>query len=336
MSHACSSHSMPLLNKHCLFFVCSLQYILELIFTLVISCSKEKKERRPRKKGRKIKKREKKEKEKKEKDKSRGNGKVESKQLHHKKRHKDKRSQENKKRRHLQNKTKNEKEQLENSGLTKEHGHAVGSQNSSDSTLNSQKRLKLSSSPDVGHNSGKCLCVSPLCWRANYFVRQKDPKVLLNKEQPCSASGMTDNASIQVMHEPALRPGKEREEHPCSTSTKGCSEEETALVTSLYGICPPDFALKFRDLIGNWVPPRVQSECIDFDNEEWLFELKHNQKSRRSKEDVVVSSHANTTTTCPRLIYMLYHSRCHIEHFYRILCDLEGTDVVCTPASSVE
>ncbi|KAL5752451.1 hypothetical protein ACOSQ2_022958 [Xanthoceras sorbifolium] len=102
------------------------------------------------------------------------------------------------------------------------------------------------------------------------------------------ASGMTNNASIQVIHEPALRPGKEQEEHPYSTSTKGCSEEEeTALVTSLYGICPPDLALKFRDLIGNWVPLRVQSECIDFGDEEWLFELKHNQKSRRSEEDVV-------------------------------------------------
>ncbi|KAL5819092.1 hypothetical protein ACOSQ4_022934 [Xanthoceras sorbifolium] len=295
-----------------------------------------KKERRPRKKGRKIKKREKKEKEKKEKDKSRGNGKVESKQLHHKKRHKEKRSQENKKRRHLQNKTKNEKEQLENSGLTKEHGHTVGSQNSSDSTLNSQKRLKLSSSPDVGHNS--------------------DPKVLLNKEQPCSASGMTDNASIQVMHEPALRPGKEREEHPCSTSTKGCSEvtlrcndEKCCLsigtfqcLTSLYGICPPDFALKFRDLIGNWVPPRVQSECIDFDNEEWLFELKHNQKSRRSKEDVVVSISKPGVLSVPIMLLcdavLCTESvrKVCCQHFYRILCDLEGTDVVCTPASSVE
>ncbi|KAK1586448.1 hypothetical protein Q3G72_002655 [Acer saccharum] len=347
-----------------------------------------------KKEGKKDKKREKKQKDKKEKEKSRGNGEVESKQHRHKKRHRDERSQENEKGRDPQNKTKNEKEQLENSGLTEEHGHPVGSQNSSDSTLNSQKRQKLNSSPDGGHNSGSIIRIRlPL-------QRQKDPDVLPNKEQPCSASesGRSVDASIQVMHEPALRPGREGKQHPCFTSTKGrpevtsrhndrkpclsigatesCAQMvdenpclstratescaqivdekpcfstrptksrdenpclstraaescaqivdekpcfstrptksrvqmvETSPASSLCGICPPDLTLKLRDVIGNWVPPSIQSDCTDFGDEEWLFESKQNQKcgSRRCEEDIVASSHTNTITwPQPQVCYL--------------------------------
>ncbi|TXG59828.1 hypothetical protein EZV62_014401 [Acer yangbiense] len=315
-----------------------------------------------KKEGKKDKKREKKQKDKKEKEKSRGNGEVESKQHRHKKRHRDERSQENEKGRDPQNKTKNEKEQLENSGLTEEHGHPVGSQNSSDSTLNSQKRQKLNLSPDGGHNSGSIIRIRlPL-------QRQKDPDVLPNKEQPCTASesGRSVDASIQVMHEPALRPGREGKQHPCFTSTKGrpevtsrhndrkpclsigatesCAQMvdenpclstratescaqivdekpcfstrptksrvqkvETSPALSLCGICPPDLTLKLRDVIGNWVPPSIQSDCTDFGDEEWLFESKQNQKcgSRRCEEDIVASSHTNTITwPQPQVCYL--------------------------------
>ncbi|KAI9165154.1 hypothetical protein LWI28_008738 [Acer negundo] len=257
--------------------------------------------------------------------------------------------------------------------------------NSSDSTLNSQKRQKLNTSPDGGQNSGSIIRIRlPL-------QRQKDPDVLPNKEQPCTASesGRSVDASIQVMHEPALRPGREGKQHPCSSSTKGrpeltlrhndrkpcpsigatescaqmvdenpclstratescaqivdekpCLSTEscaqmvdenpclstratescaqivdekpclstgptksrvqmvkTSPASSLCGICPPDLTLKLRDVIGNWVPPSIQSDSTDFSDEEWLFESKQNEKcrSRRCEEDIVASSHTNTT-----------------------------------------
>ncbi|KAJ0040365.1 hypothetical protein Pint_28498 [Pistacia integerrima] len=85
---------------------------------------KAEKERKERKKERKL--------EKKEKEKVWGSGAVESKKHRHKKRPKDDRNQEDQKGGGLQKKTKNE---LEKSSLTKEHGHPVGSQNSSDKAL---------------------------------------------------------------------------------------------------------------------------------------------------------------------------------------------------------
>ncbi|KAK6237295.1 hypothetical protein QUC31_002764 [Theobroma cacao] len=86
--------------------------------------------------------------EKKERDKVRDSGEIESKKHGHKERHEDERSQEDQIGGDHQKRRENEIE---------EHGHAVGSQNSSDSTLNSNKRQKLSSPPSSGHNSGSFL-----------------------------------------------------------------------------------------------------------------------------------------------------------------------------------
>lgn len=121
------------------------------------------------------------------------------------------------------------------------------------------------------------------------------------------------------MHEPARRPGRDGEEHPCSTSAKvypdvtlrqndekcstGASEscarkEDTSQASSLCGVCPPDLALKFRNVIGNWVPPTGQNEITDFGDDDWLIESKQNRKCgfRRREEGIICSSHANTTT----------------------------------------
>ncbi|MBA0608225.1 hypothetical protein Golax_019052, partial [Gossypium laxum] len=116
---------------------------------------KAKKERKKEKKEKKEKKREKK-----ERDKSRDSGEAESKKHGHKKRHKDERSKEDQKGGDRQKKRENEVECFEKSTLTEEHGQAVGPQNSSDSTLNSSKRQKLSSPPDSGQNPGECVCIS--------------------------------------------------------------------------------------------------------------------------------------------------------------------------------
>ncbi|KAH1073811.1 hypothetical protein J1N35_026139 [Gossypium stocksii] len=88
--------------------------------------------------------RKKEKKEKKERDKSRDSGEAESKKHGHKERHIDERRKEDKKLGDHQKKRENEMECFKKSTLTEEHGQSVGPQNSSDSTLNSSKRQKLS------------------------------------------------------------------------------------------------------------------------------------------------------------------------------------------------
>lgn len=104
--------------------------------------------KKERKKDKKEKKREKK-----ERDKGRGSGEIESKKHGgYKKRHKNERNHEDRK--GGAKIRENEAESFENSTITEEHGQASGPQNSSDSTLNSNKRQKLSLPPDSGHNPG--------------------------------------------------------------------------------------------------------------------------------------------------------------------------------------
>ncbi|XP_022775439.1 vicilin-like seed storage protein At2g18540 isoform X2 [Durio zibethinus] len=276
-----------------------------------------KREEEKAKKERKKEKREKKEKkrEKKERDKARGSGEFESKKYGHNKRHKDERSQEDKIGGDHQKRRENEVEIFEKSTLTEEHGHAVGPQNSSDSTLNSNKRQKLSSPPDSGHNPGSIIRIRLPS------QRHKDPEVLPSKEQPCSTSGRIDDAFVQGMHEHAPRPGRELEEHPCSTSSirwpevtfklskekpcpsSGASESvnaEASLSSNLCSTCSPILALEFKNLVEDWVVPtlQMQSELTSFNHEDWLFQKKLNHKSwvEGSKDGNVGSSQINSKT----------------------------------------
>ncbi|XP_021815600.1 putative mediator of RNA polymerase II transcription subunit 26 [Prunus avium] len=146
-------------------------------------------------KAKKEKKREKK-REKKEK-KARENGELENKKHGHKKRHKDERHQEDEKGRDYGKKRKHETENLDKSSLTEEHEHPVGSQNSSDSTVNSNKRQKQNSYPDGRHNSASIFRIRlpP--------QRHKDPEVLPREEQPCQLP-------IQKHKDPQVLPSQEQ------------------------------------------------------------------------------------------------------------------------------
>ncbi|CAL2274084.1 unnamed protein product [Prunus armeniaca] len=146
-------------------------------------------------KAKKEKKREKK-REKKEK-KARENGELENKKHSHKKRHKDERHQEDEKGRDHGKKRKHEIENLDKSTLTEEHEHPVGSQNSSDSTVDSNKRPKQKSYPDGMHNSASIFRIRlPL-------QRHKDPEVLPREEQPCQLP-------IQKHKDPQMLPSQEQ------------------------------------------------------------------------------------------------------------------------------
>ncbi|XVF59816.1 hypothetical protein PTKIN_Ptkin07bG0306200 [Pterospermum kingtungense] len=247
------------------------------------------------KKERKKEKREKKEKkrEKKEKDKAKGSVEGESKKHGHKKRHKNERNHEDKKGGDHQKIRVSEAESFEKSTITEEHGQAAGPQNSSDSTLNSNKRQKLSLPPDSGHNPGSIIRIRLPC------QRQKDPEVLPSKEQPCSTSGRIDDAFVQGTHEHAPRPGRQLEQHPCSTAStrhpeltfklskeKPCSSSraseslahnaEASMPLSLCSSCPPTLALEFKNLVEDWVVPSLQTEQTSFDEDDWLFQKKQN------------------------------------------------------------
>jgi hypothetical protein len=116
-------------------------------------------EEKAKKERKKEKKRVKKEKEK-TREKAHENGEIDNKKHRHKKRPREERSQEDQKGGDPLKRRKYETENLEKSSLTEEHGHPVGSQNSSDSTLNSNKRQKRSLSSNGKHNSGESHYVS--------------------------------------------------------------------------------------------------------------------------------------------------------------------------------
>ncbi|XVF15951.1 hypothetical protein REPUB_Repub09cG0200100 [Reevesia pubescens] len=268
----------------------------------------EEKAKKERKKEKKEKKRERKDKDKARRDR----GEIESKKHGHKKRHKDERSQEDQKGGDHQKRRENEVESFEKSTLTEEHGHAVGPQNSSDSTLNSNKRQKLSSPPHSGHNPGSIIRIRLPT------QRHKDPEVLPSNEQPCSTSGRINDAFVQGMHEHAPMPGRELEEHPCSTSSirrpeltfklskeKACSSfgaseshghiTEALLPSNLCSSCSPTLALELKNLLEDWVVPTLQTDT-SIGDEDWLFRKKYNSGVKSSKDGDLGLSQINSTT----------------------------------------
>lgn len=155
--------------------------------------------------------------------------------------------------------------------------------------------------------------------------RQNGPDALPNKEQPCIASERTDELPIQAMQEPALTSNRDKDEHPCSTSSKvspdvnvrhkeehhSIRKMETQLLkqqktqastsSSLCRKCPPDLALKFRDVIGNWVPPPpLPNQVTDVGDDDWLFTSKENQNHglRRHEDDIVGPSFSWPPKSC--------------------------------------
>ncbi|GAV64831.1 hypothetical protein CFOL_v3_08346 [Cephalotus follicularis] len=274
-----------------------------------------KREEKAKKESKIVKKREKKVEERK-------NGIAESKKHSHKRRHKDERSQGDQKGGDHQKRRENKTEHFEKSSLTEEHGHPVGSQISTDSTLNSNKRHKQSSPCEGQHNPGSIIRIKlPL-------RRHKDPEVLPSNEQPCSASDRGDDISVQEKHKPAPITGRQAGEHSCSVSGnsglehnfrisqgKPCSSSGAPEITdqkakaawpaNLCGGCSPGLALKTRDLIENWVAPPLQSESTNSVNEDWLFKTKQNQnKETKRREDNGVSLGGVDPTPWPRLCYL--------------------------------
>ncbi|MCL7050542.1 hypothetical protein MKW94_009397 [Papaver nudicaule] len=250
---------------------------LDLLESIKRESEKIKKERKERKKE---KSREKKHK----KDKTKESGDSQKKERSHEKRHKsDAKAGDSLKRKEP------ESEQLEKSCLTEEQGQPANTQNlydSSDSTLNSNKRKRHSSpSPslsDVSRSSGNSVLIKlPL-------QKHKDTQLPTSNEQVCSVSGRTEIITIARDEFPSLRACKQscstsgrNELHaqdvhvptPPSSSSKSAAPS-SAKPSSGSKSAPRGIDLQFRDLIENWVPPTLQIYQTDFDDQEWLFEMK--------------------------------------------------------------
>ncbi|XP_019054487.1 PREDICTED: glutamic acid-rich protein-like isoform X2 [Nelumbo nucifera] len=259
-----------------------------------------------KKERRKEKKREKKEK--KEKDRTRDKGEVGKKHNDEKKHKKSKVDQKGGE--HPKN-IQDDSEQLEKSVLTEDHGQAAVSQNvydSSDSTGNSHKRKRLSSPSDGSQNNGSILRIRlPL-------MKHKEPEALPSKavsscnsigsdvvaqgrcevthrsgnEQACSSSCRIETATaVQNSH---VKASSSSIELPCSTSSIGIVAQDKA-PSSTCGVPKRDKIKKelqkYRDLVENWVPPPIQREYAEFDDQDWLFEVKPHgrHEAKRVKVD---------------------------------------------------
>ncbi|GKV44106.1 hypothetical protein SLEP1_g51325 [Rubroshorea leprosula] len=263
----------------------------------------EEKARRDRKKEKK--------REKKKKERAREDGEIERKKQSHRKRHRDERTQDPKGSDH-QKKGETEVENNEKSSLTEEHGQALGSQNSSDSTLNSNKRQKLSSPFDSRHHPGSKFRIKMPS------QRHKDPEVLPSKEQPFPAFGRINDVYVQGINGATLRPGKELGEDPCSTSQnaspkvtlklnknvpfqsscaseRSVSKAEATLTAKLCSCCPPTITSQFKNLVEDWIPPQMESSGVE--DKEWLFQRVQNLRTaaKRTELENVGLSQENLT-----------------------------------------
>ncbi|GKV41425.1 hypothetical protein SLEP1_g48962 [Rubroshorea leprosula] len=248
--------------------------------------------------------------EKKAKERAREGGEIEGKKHRHRKRHRDERSQDPKGGDH-QKRSETEVENNEKSSLTEEDGQAVGSQNSSDSTLNSNKRQKQSPPSDSSHNPGISVRIKIAS------QRHKDPELTpSSKEHPSSAFGRIKNAYAQGMVDTASVPGIELGENPCSIPQNAgpritlklskdiphqssCAPErfadkaEATLMSKLCSSCPPTLALQFKNLVEDWIPPPLESAGSE--EKEWLFQrmLNHQPMAKRMELGNVCLSQGN-------------------------------------------
>ncbi|KAF8406613.1 hypothetical protein HHK36_008703 [Tetracentron sinense] len=225
-------------------------------------------------------------------------GETEKKKQSHENGHKEECRKVDQKERDHQKRRRDETEHLEKSGLTEERGQPVSPwslYDSSDSTQNSNKRKRHSSPSNGSHNQGSIIrirlpqqkhkesevlrCIEQPCStsrRTGIVVQEKceiAPRPL--KQQSCSTSGRIEIVAQEI----APRPQKEQ---ACSTS--GSTEiiaqpkAETVSRSSLFGNGPLQIESQVRELIENWVPPPIQVEHTDFDDQEWLFETKQHHK----------------------------------------------------------
>ncbi|KAL2468225.1 hypothetical protein Fot_51750 [Forsythia ovata] len=200
-------------------------------------------------------------------------------------------------------------EQLERSSLTEEHEQPVCSRipsSSSDSTENSNKRKRHTSSIDGSNSLGNIIKIRLPSKKKNV------PDTSSNKPQLCSTSGRVD-FSVQRKDEIALRASKgtvcptsqgthnlvqgfptrtdqelvfsaSRQMESAAQGKLGTSSVANAVLTPTQRL-----ELQYNYLVENWVPSELHTLVNDKDDQEWLFQSKdkgvHPEKSFRSSGD---------------------------------------------------
>lgn len=178
----------------------------------------------------------------------------------------------------------NEAEQLERSNLTEEHGHAVCSQNSScssDSTQNSNKRKRPASPSHAGiqaHGS---------------IIRIRLSKKGVQGEISASKEKHLSKPAQQVVDVTARTPAERAYPLLQTTNNRSCAPPVSVSepITSNSGwvdhvavdyatpscskVNENSIELQYKNLIENWLPPSLQSDNLDVDDDQsWLFQRK--------------------------------------------------------------
>ncbi|KAK2982273.1 hypothetical protein RJ640_020825 [Escallonia rubra] len=206
-------------------------------------------------------------------------------------------------------------EQLERSGLTEEHELPVSSSKpcySSDSTQNSNKRKRFRSPSGGVRSHGNILRIRlPL-------QKHKEPDASVSKDQICSTSGRTEQprkhesenfCSTSVGTDPAQGFSFRNKEASCSTSGRTEVDKKYTRVvvasTSLDSELDRVHSL-YKDLVANWTPPALERQLHEFDDQEWLFGRKHEEKQveKRYKPTTGISCSTSSTLWPPRAQYL--------------------------------
>ncbi|KAA8537500.1 hypothetical protein F0562_027108 [Nyssa sinensis] len=179
----------------------------------------------------------------------------------------------------IQKRREDEDEQLESSGLTEEHEQPCSQYPcySSDSTQNINKRRKHAFPLNGSNNRGNII-------RIRLPVQNhKQPDTLISKEWHNSTSGRTDlpahlmetNAVLQDL---TPRTGKEPRSVSGRTGVFAEDDRQTASMSTLFENEMQRAESLYKGLIENWIPPALQGELTDFDDQEWLFGNKQRDR----------------------------------------------------------
>ncbi|KAG8389861.1 hypothetical protein BUALT_Bualt01G0022800 [Buddleja alternifolia] len=211
-----------------------------------------------------------------------------------------------------------ESEQLERSSLTEENGQPVCLRStSSDSTENSNKRKRHSSSLDGSRAHSKIILVRLPS------KKQKDIDSSLNQQQLNSTSGRIEKT--QNKDDIGLRGNPGNLHHPldvilnvsqsltlktdrdviCSTSGR---TEDSAPVKIRRSVPTPMQRVEsqYKDLIVNWVPPQLDDVCLYSEDLDWLCPGTNNDASgvKRPKLESDSVSCSGSSGLWPRAQYL--------------------------------
>ncbi|KAM3341637.1 kinesin-related protein 12 [Capsicum galapagoense] len=194
-----------------------------------------------------------------------------------------------------------EAELLERSNLTEEHGKAVCSQNSScssDSTQNSNKRKRPASPSHTGiqaHGSIIRIRLSKKAVQAETSASKE--KHLLKPAQ--REAEVTLRITADRAANPLLKPASVSEP---STSAHGWVDRVAVdnATPSCSKVQENSIEFQYKNLIENWLPPSLQSDNLDLDDDDqsWLFQRKPKQTRVEEKS---VGSNDTTCGSCTSL-----------------------------------